>query len=74
MTLHLRDGNVQGLDTGNSGDTVDIQRPGSIVNLGTVNTKGNFAKNKQKLPQIISDERILGQDADRSLGSSCGLR
>lgn len=26
---------------------VDIQRPGSTVNLGSVNTKGNFAKNNR---------------------------
>ncbi len=47
VTLRLRDGNVQGLGTGNSGDTVDIQRPGSTVNLGSVNTKGNFIKNRK---------------------------
>ncbi|WP_411732870.1 S26 family signal peptidase [Paeniglutamicibacter sp.] len=47
VTLRLRDGNVQGLGTGNSGDIVDIQRPGSTVNLGTINTKGNFAKTKK---------------------------
>ncbi|WP_411731503.1 S26 family signal peptidase [Paeniglutamicibacter sp.] len=49
VTLRLRDGNVQGLGTGNSGDTVDIQRPGSTVNLGSVNTKGNFAKNSKTI-------------------------
>lgn len=47
VTLRLRDGNVQGLGTGNNGDTVDIQRPGSTVNLGSVNTKGNFAKSQK---------------------------
>ncbi|ASN41072.1 signal peptidase I [Arthrobacter sp. 7749] len=47
VTLRLRDGNVQGLGTGNSADIVDIQRPGSTVNLGSVNTKGNFAKTKK---------------------------
>ncbi len=45
VTLRLRDGNLLG--TGNSGDTLDVQRPGSTVNLGTVNTKGNFAKNRK---------------------------
>ncbi|RAX44168.1 hypothetical protein DQ354_16460 [Arthrobacter sp. AQ5-06] len=45
VTVRLRDGNILGL--GNGGDTLDIQRPGSTVNLGTVNTKGNFAKNRK---------------------------
>jgi signal peptidase I len=49
VTVRLRDGNVQGVGTGNSGDTLDIQRPGSTVNLGTVNTKGNFAKNRKTI-------------------------
>lgn len=47
VTLRLRDGNVQGLGTGNSADIVDIQRPGSTVNVGSVNTKGNFAKTRK---------------------------
>lgn len=42
VTLRLRDGNLLGL--GNNGDTVDIQRSNNNVNLGSVNTKGNFAK------------------------------
>ncbi|GAB2721966.1 Ig-like domain-containing protein [Arthrobacter bambusae] len=45
VTLRLRDGNLLG--TGNTGDTVDIQRTGSSVNLGTVNLKGNYAKRKK---------------------------
>ncbi|WP_404289627.1 S26 family signal peptidase [Glutamicibacter arilaitensis] len=49
VTLRLRDGNVQGLGTGNNGDTVDVQRPGSSVNLGSVNTKSNFAKNNKTI-------------------------
>ncbi|MFK0040583.1 signal peptidase I [Paenarthrobacter sp. NPDC090517] len=40
VTLRLRDGNLLGL--GSSGDTIDIQRNGSPVNLGTVNTKANL--------------------------------
>lgn len=47
VTVRLRDGNTTGLGTGGSGDTIDVQRPGSTVNLGTVNTKGNFAKNRK---------------------------
>ncbi len=42
VTVRLRDGNLLGL--GNNGDTMDIQRTGSSVNLGTVNTRGNFAR------------------------------
>lgn len=45
VTLRLRDGLLVG--TGTSGDTVDIQRSGSAVNLGSVNTMGNFARNNQ---------------------------
>lgn len=47
VTVRLRDGNVQSVGTGNSGDTLDIQRPGSTVTLGTVNSKGDFVKNRQ---------------------------
>ncbi|MFL4475578.1 S26 family signal peptidase [Paeniglutamicibacter sp. MACA_103] len=47
VTVRLRDGNVQGLGTGGNADVVDIQRPGSTVNLGSVNTKGSFAKNNR---------------------------
>ncbi len=42
VTIRLRDGNL--LARGSNGDTIDIQRAGSSVNLGSVNTKGNFAK------------------------------
>ncbi|WP_245934470.1 signal peptidase I [Arthrobacter psychrolactophilus] len=49
VIVRLRDGNVAGLGTGSNGDTVDIQRPGSSVNLGSVNTKGNFAKSKKTI-------------------------
>ncbi|MDR7083146.1 signal peptidase I [Arthrobacter ginsengisoli] len=45
VTLRLRDGNILG--TGNNGDALDVQRPGSTVNLGAVNTKANFAKNRK---------------------------
>ncbi|WP_258060886.1 hypothetical protein [Arthrobacter sp. 4R501] len=36
---------MPGLGLGSNGDTLDIQRPGSTVNLGSVNTKSDFAKN-----------------------------
>ena len=49
VTVRLRDGNVPGVGSGGSGDTVDVQRSGSTVNLGAVNTKGNFAKNKRTI-------------------------
>ncbi|SDT51654.1 signal peptidase I [Pseudarthrobacter equi] len=45
VTLRLRDGNLLGL--GNGADAVDIQRTGGTVNLGTLNTKGNFIKNRK---------------------------
>jgi signal peptidase I len=47
VTVRLRDGNLLG--TGSSGDTLDIQRPGSTVNVGAVNTKGNFAKSRKTI-------------------------
>jgi signal peptidase I len=47
VTLRLRDGNVTGLGTGSSGDILDVQRPGSTVNLGSVNTRANFANNRK---------------------------
>lgn len=49
VTVRLRDGNVPGLGLGNNGDTLDIQRPGSTVNLGSVNTKSDFAKNRKSI-------------------------
>jgi signal peptidase I len=42
VTLRLRDGNL--LNLGNNSDTVDIQRTGSTVNLGSVNLNQNYAK------------------------------
>jgi hypothetical protein len=45
VTLRLRDGNLLG--TGNTGDTVDIQRTGSSVNLASVNLKQNYAKSRK---------------------------
>jgi signal peptidase I len=45
VTVRLRDGNLLG--TGNAGDTVDVQRTGGPVNLGTVNLGQNFIKNRK---------------------------
>lgn len=45
VTLRLRDGNLLGL--GNGGDTVDIQRSGGAVNLGSVNLRGDYIKNNK---------------------------
>ncbi|KQZ85544.1 hypothetical protein ASD56_04290 [Microbacterium sp. Root166] len=42
VTLRLRDGNLLG--TGSMGDTVDIQRSGAVVNLGSVNLKGDYVR------------------------------
>ncbi|KQR03541.1 signal peptidase I [Arthrobacter sp. Leaf141] len=45
VTVRLRDGNLLG--QGNAVDTLDVQRAGSTVNLGAVNTKGNYVKNRK---------------------------
>jgi hypothetical protein len=42
VSLRLRDGNLLGL--GNNGDTVDILRQNSTVNLGSVNLRQNYVK------------------------------
>jgi hypothetical protein len=47
VTVRLRDGNLLGL--GNSGDTLDIQRPGSTINLGSVNSKANLARSRKTI-------------------------
>jgi hypothetical protein len=47
VTLRLRDGNL--LSLGNAGDTVDVLVPGTstLVNLGSVNLKGDYVKNNK---------------------------
>ncbi|MDO7867635.1 Ig-like domain-containing protein [Nocardioides jiangxiensis] len=42
VQLRLRDGNVLGL--GNKGDTLDVLRSGSVLPLGSVNLKEEYAK------------------------------
>jgi len=42
VTLRVRDGGLLGL--GNKGDTLDIQRVGGTVNLGSVNLKEDYVK------------------------------
>lgn len=42
VTVRLRDGNLLGL--GNKGDTLDVQRTGGTVNLGSVNLKEEYVK------------------------------
>jgi hypothetical protein len=44
VTLRLRDGNVAGVGTGSSGDTVDVLIGGTPVNLGSVNLRGDYIK------------------------------
>ncbi|MBT2555272.1 hypothetical protein [Arthrobacter sp. ISL-5] len=46
-TLRRQDGNL--LSLGNNGDTVDIQRTGNPVNLGSVNPKQNYAKSRETI-------------------------
>lgn len=45
VTLQLRDGKLLGMS--NNADTVDVLWQGSAVNLGSVNTRGNFVKNNK---------------------------
>ena len=45
VTLRLRDGNLLGL--GAKGDTVDLQRTGGTVNLGSVNLKADYVKSNK---------------------------
>lgn len=47
VTVRFRDGNLLGL--GNSGDTLDVQRTGSTVHLGSVNLKENHLKSNKTL-------------------------
>ncbi|MHA7243984.1 Ig-like domain-containing protein [Paeniglutamicibacter antarcticus] len=47
VTVRLRDGKL--LSQGGKSDTIDIQRAGSSVNLGSVNTKGDFARNSRTI-------------------------
>lgn len=42
VTLRVRDGNLLGL--GNRGDTLDVLRAGSAVNLGSVNLREDYVK------------------------------
>lgn len=45
VSLRLRDGNLLGL--GGRGDTVDVLRSGSAVNLGSVNLREDYIKNSK---------------------------
>lgn len=45
VTVRLRDGNLLGLGIGQ--DVLDVQRTGSSINLGSVNLKQNYAKNRK---------------------------
>jgi hypothetical protein len=45
VTLRLRDGNI--LSLGTTGDTVDVLRSNSPVNLGSVNLRGDYIKNNK---------------------------
>jgi hypothetical protein len=45
VTVRLQDGILLGL--GGAGDTVDIQRSGAAVNLGSVNLKGDYVRNRK---------------------------
>lgn len=45
VTVRLRDGNLVGL--GAKGDTLDVQRSGATVNLGSVQLRENFVKSNK---------------------------
>jgi hypothetical protein len=45
VTLRIRDGKLLG--TGSNGDTLDVQRNGNAVNLGSVNLKQNYVKDNR---------------------------
>ena len=45
VTVRLRDGNLLGL--GNKGDTLDVQRAGSSVNLGSVNLNEEYIRSNR---------------------------
>jgi signal peptidase I len=45
VTLRLRDGGLLGL--GSTGDTVDILRNGTVINLGSVNLRQDYIKGNQ---------------------------
>lgn len=82
VTLRLRDGNLVG--TGSKGDTIDVLRNGSAVNLGSVNLKGDYAKNNKTIQinatMVASSIAIGGQPATvvtitlGSTSSGSGLR
>ncbi|MHA7208373.1 Ig-like domain-containing protein [Arthrobacter sp. MDT1-65] len=45
VTVRLRDGSLVGLDS--ASDTVDVQRSGAAVNLGSVNLRQNYVRNRR---------------------------
>lgn len=47
VSLRLRDGNAVTPAVGGSNDTVDVLNGSSVLNLGSVNLKGNFIKNNK---------------------------
>ena len=49
VALRLRDGNLLGL--GNKGDTLDVMRGNSVLNLGSVNLREDYVK-RQKTAQL----------------------
>ncbi|BBE21307.1 hypothetical protein MN0502_01900 [Arthrobacter sp. MN05-02] len=45
VTVRLRDGNLLGI--GGTQDTIDVQRSGATVNLGTLNTRQSYIRNRK---------------------------
>ena len=61
VQLRLRDGNLLGL--GNSGDSFDVLRTGGSVNLGAVNTNGDYIKTSKTATfsaTMVMGSRVVG--------------
>ena len=66
VTLRLRDGNLLGL--GNTGDTLDVQRTSSVVNLGSVVLNGNYLqKNTATATATMSATTVTVNGATRTV-------
>ncbi|GAA4286376.1 Ig-like domain-containing protein [Georgenia daeguensis] len=66
VTLRLRDGKLLGL--GNTGDTLDVQRTGSVVNLGSVVLNGDYLqKNTATAAATMSATAVTVNGATRTV-------
>jgi hypothetical protein len=62
VQLRMRDGNILGL--GNKGDTIDVLRTGSSVNLGSVDLKEDYLKSNKtatyNATMVLSSRTVAG--------------